>query len=218
MSLFFEQRTGAQLILGATAAIAVAAESWATYAGDTGGDEPRWRRALRSGYATVVVKNRRGGATSDKGTKNILIGGTILGLLVMVWVAKNFPGARVAANDWFGVFVGASLALVGIGLRVWAVRTLGRFFEREVVVDPEQPLVRTGPYRWVRHPAYAGNLLTWFGVGVAIGSWLGAFLGTAVILLAHLPRIRVEEGALRRAFGATYDREASKSRLVPGVW
>jgi protein-S-isoprenylcysteine O-methyltransferase Ste14 len=218
MSLFFEHRTGAQVILGVTAAFAVVAESWATYAGDASGDTSRWRRVFRSGYAAALVKNRREGSTSDEGTKRILMGGTILGLLAMVSIAKRFPGARVGANDWFGVCVGATLALAGIGLRVWAVRSLGRFFEREVVIDPEHTLVRTGPYQWVRHPAYTGNLFTWFGVGVAIGSWLGALLGTAVILLAHIPRIRVEERVLSRAFGAAYERDSSRFRLIPGAW
>src|SRR5207302_6277219 len=115
-------------------------------------------------------------------------GGTILGLLAMIWLTQRFPGVRAGSDDWFGVCVGAALALSGIALRVWAVHTLGRFFEREVVVEADQTLVRSGPYRWIRHPAYAGNILTWFGIGVAIGSWIAAALGTAIILLTLLPR------------------------------
>lgn len=218
MALFFEHRTGAQVLLGATAVVAVAAESWATYSGDPTAETPRWRRALRSAHATVLVANRGERSTSDQGTKRILIGGTILGLLLMVGIAHRFPGARAGANDWFGVCVGVTVAMAGIGLRVWAVRSLGPFFEREVTIREGQTIVRAGPYRWVRHPAYAGNLLTWFGVGVAIGSWLGAFVGTTVIVLAHLPRIRVEERLLGRAFGADYERYSPRWRLVPGVW
>src|SRR5207302_8252211 len=88
VSLFFEQRTSAQVILGVTAVVAVVAESWATYAGDGSVDGSRWRRAARSASATVLVRNRRAGATSDKGTKRILIGGTILGLLAMIWLTQ----------------------------------------------------------------------------------------------------------------------------------
>jgi protein-S-isoprenylcysteine O-methyltransferase len=218
MPLFFEQRTGAQIILGVTAVIAVVAESWATYAGDGSVDGSRWRRAARSASATVLVRNRRAGVTSDEGTKRILIGGTILGLLAMIWLTERFPGVRAGSDDWFGVCVGAALALSGIAWRVWAVHTLGRFFEREVVVEADQTLVRSGPYRWIRHPAYAGNLLTWFGIGVAIGSWIAAALGTAIILLSLLPRIRVEERVLSQAFGTDYDQRSAPYRLIPGVW
>lgn len=217
MALFFQHQTGAQVLLGVTAAVAVLAESWATYAGTEPSGVPRWRRGLESVYATVLVRNRGAASTSDGGTKRILIGGTVVGLLIMVWVAQRFPGARAGANDWFGVSLGAALALAGIALRVWAVRTLGSSFEREVVVNTGQTIVRTGPYRWIRHPAYAGNILTWFGVGLAIGSWIGAFLGTAIVLLAHLPRIRVEERVLSQAFG-DYERQSSRFRLIPGVW
>lgn len=218
MALFLQHQTAAQVILGMTAALAVAAESWATYAGDESAGLSRWRRGVDSVYATVVVKNRGEDSTSDAGTKRILIGGTVVGLLTMVWVAQRFPGARVGANDWFGVLAGATLALMGIALRVWAVRTLGRSFEREVVVNAGQTIVRAGPYRWIRHPAYAGSILTWFGVGLAIGSWIGAFLGTAIVLLAHVPRIRVEERVLTHAFGVDYDRQSSRFRLIPSVW
>lgn len=87
------------------------------------------------------------------------------------------------------------------------------------MIEQGQQLVRDGPYRRLRHPAYTGNLLTVLGFGLAFGSWLGALVGLAIALAAHLPRIRVEEHALERAFGASYAAyESETARLVPGLW
>jgi protein-S-isoprenylcysteine O-methyltransferase Ste14 len=109
--------------------------------------------------------------------------------------------------------------VLGVLLRLWSVHTLGRFFQRQVVVEPGQTIIRSGPYRWVRHPAYSGNLVTVFGVGLMLGSWVAAIVGFGIGLLAHLPRIYVEEAALGRAFGAEYARYVTQTaRLIPRLW
>jgi protein-S-isoprenylcysteine O-methyltransferase len=78
---------------------------------------------------------------------------------------------------------------------------------------------RGGPYRWLRHPAYAGTLITYFGYGLAIGSWVGALVFAAVVAAAYVPRIRVEEAELTRALGDSYRAYARETaRLVPGLW
>ena len=102
---------------------------------------------------------------------------------------------------------------------MWAVRTLGRFFQRQVVVEPGQTIVRAGPYRRLRHPAYAGDLLSIFGFALMIGSWIGAVAALGIAFAAHVPRIHVEERALRDAFGASYANYArATARLLPYVW
>lgn len=75
-------------------------------------------------------------ATVDRGTKRILVIGTIAGALVSVEVASRVPAARWASNDWFGILVGTTVALAGITVRTWAVKTLGRYFQRRPVGAP----------------------------------------------------------------------------------
>jgi protein-S-isoprenylcysteine O-methyltransferase Ste14 len=61
--------------------------------------------------------------------------------------------------------------------------------------------------------------LSTFGLALAFGSWVGAFLALAVATLGHLPRIRVEEAELRDGLGVAYDEYAKTTdRLVPHVW
>ena len=57
------------------------------------------------------------------------------------------------------------------------------------------------------------------GLGLAFGSWVGAAVVLLTVLVGMLPRIRVEERALARTFGAEYtDYAAATWRLVPYVW
>jgi len=93
----------------------------------------------------------------------------------------------------------AFIAMVlGLALRTWAVLTLGRWFTWNVEVQRNQAVVRTGPYRYLRHPSYAGALFTYVGVSLLFNSWVAALLALVVLPLAFLRRIAYEERLLRR--------------------
>jgi protein-S-isoprenylcysteine O-methyltransferase Ste14 len=134
-------------------------------------------------------------------------------------IAIHFPSLRFGANTWATFALAIAIAWLGIGLRVWAVWSLGRFFQREVMIQAGHVVWRGGPYRWLRHPAYAGSLLTYFGFGLAFDSWVSAFVVVAILVFAFAQRIRVEEAELSRALGEPYRAYARETaRLVPGVW
>ncbi len=77
----------------------------------------------------------------------------------------------------------------------------------------------SGPYRYVRHPIYAGAMVVMVGVGLALGNWLSLVLCVLLPLAAYVVRIRVEEGALEEALGDSYrEYEQGKARLVPWIW
>jgi protein-S-isoprenylcysteine O-methyltransferase Ste14 len=123
----------------------------------------------------------------------------------------------VPANDL--TFVGgAALALAGVALRVWAIRTLGKLFTFQVGIRPDHRIVRDGPYRWVRHPAYAGSVMTLLGVSLSNAFSLGIILSVAMILVVYGLRIRNEEAALVQHFGEPYRRYMEQTkRLIPFV-
>ena len=107
----------------------------------------------------------------------------------------------------------------GIAIRQWAVVILGRFFTIEVRIHPGQTVVERGPYRWVRHPAYAGMIVTFVGIGLALGNWLALAVAAVVPTAGLVLRIRVEERALLDGLGEPYRRfAAGRPRLFPGVW
>ncbi len=84
---------------------------------------------------------------------------------------------------------------------------------------PDQPVVDRGPYRLIRHPAYAGGELALAGVGLASGNWLSPALYVLPWVVAHVYRIRVEERALEATLGEPYRAYCRRTwRLVPLVW
>jgi protein-S-isoprenylcysteine O-methyltransferase Ste14 len=89
----------------------------------------------------------------------------------------------------------------------------------DVTIEADQRVITAGPYRWVRHPAYSGNLLTYGGLGLALGSWVSAAVVLTVTFVGPLPRIKLEERTLEQAFGSAYvDYERATARLIPHLW
>lgn len=81
-------------------------------------------------------------------------------------------------------------------LRLWTLKSLGRYWTTRVIVVPDVPLVRVGPYRFLRHPNYFVVILEIALLPLALGSWplaLGFSIANAGALLW---RIRVEEASL----------------------
>jgi protein-S-isoprenylcysteine O-methyltransferase len=196
----------ARSLLVAAAIVVVAGELLATYLGQT-----------RDGRR-VFGRSGDGLVRQDRGTKLVVAAGAYLGVGAAVLIAKA-PGLRVGANTWWTLGLGLAIALAGAGFRDWSIVSLGRYFRREVTIEPGQTIVRRGPYRWLRHPSYTGLALMIAGFGLAIGSWLGAAAALVIVTAGLLPRIRVEEAALAQTFGAEYTAYASStSRLIPHVW
>jgi protein-S-isoprenylcysteine O-methyltransferase Ste14 len=110
------------------------------------------------------------------------------------------------------------LMAVGIILRQWAVLVLGRYFSETVAVQEGQKVVDTGPYRYIRHPAYTGVLIVFLGIGLAIQSWGATLLLLVVFALAYGYRISVEEKALASELGDEYVRYMKGTkRLIPFI-
>ncbi len=84
-----------------------------------------------------------------------------------------------------------------------------------VTLKQNHQLIRSGPYRYVRHPIYTGLLLSLLGTAIAIGEWHG-FVSVAFIAAGFSRKIAIEERFLREAFPGEYDRyRAEVPALIP---
>src|SRR5436190_590691 len=114
------------------------------------------------------------------------------------------PGPEVAIPEsirWFGL----ALIVLGIGFALWAIATLGRHYDLELEIHRDHELVRTGPYRFARHPVYTGLGLHFAGACLATGN-LVLIAGTLLVTFPALYlRAKTEERLLRGRFGAAYD-------------
>jgi protein-S-isoprenylcysteine O-methyltransferase len=139
----------------------------------------------------------------------------ILGLAA----AAGLPGAGLPRRWRRGsVAAGVVVTAAGIGLRQWSIATLGEYFVGHVMVQPGQTMVAHGPYRWMRHPSYAGQWLEMAGVGLTTGNLLGAAIGAVLPLAGITARITAEERDLAEELPGYVEFCEGRARLLPGVW
>ena len=114
---------------------------------------------------------------------------------------------------------GISLIVLGIGLRIHAIRWLGKFFTATVEIKTAHKLVTDGPYTWIRHPSYTGAFMAILGCPVLLESWYALPFSVIAMLYAYYFRIEHEEAALIRSFGEEYKRyQKNTKRMIPLVW
>ncbi|MGE3273386.1 MAG: isoprenylcysteine carboxylmethyltransferase family protein [Chloroflexota bacterium] len=143
----------------------------------------------------------------------------LLALAGGVAAAVMLPAAALPWDRWVTDVAGMLLVAAGLAVRQWAAVTLGDFFTRSVAIRDRQRVVTAGPYRYVRHPAYAGMLLSVVGLALTLGSWLSILIIVVGCLLANVSRIRAEESVLTASLGDEYQAYAhTRKRLIPGVW
>lgn len=117
---------------------------------------------------------------------------------------------------WTGA-MGASICVLGLLMTLWARWTLGRNWSSNVTFKQGHELIRTGPYRLVRHPIYTGILMMALGTALDIGQ-LRCWLALPLMTSAFSIKLKQEERLLLRHFPQeypTYKRQVKA--LVPFV-
>jgi protein-S-isoprenylcysteine O-methyltransferase Ste14 len=142
-----------------------------------------------------------------------------LGLGAALLTFHRFGGPwlamRVYAQTVWSFWSGAALVALGLGFAVWARLHLAGNWSGTVTLKQDHSLIRTGPYRLARHPIYTGILLAILGSAIAEAEWRG-FVALALITLAFLRKIAIEERFLTAHFGDAYARyRAEVPALVP---
>jgi len=118
-----------------------------------------------------------------------------------------------AIGYWLGVLLVAS----GLWFSVWARRYLGGNWSAAVAIKEGHELIRTGPYRWVRHPIYTGLLVALVGTCLAGARW--ASLLALLFLIGGLVRkLTLEERWLAENFPDYADYRSRVHALFPGIF
>jgi protein-S-isoprenylcysteine O-methyltransferase len=167
----------------------------------------------------LIVRERRdaNAISQDRGSRNLLIVSLSIAIALGIFaVPILLPQFTVRTK---AVTSGVALIWAGIAVRVWAIRTLGNFFNTRVVVRQDQRLITSGPYKYLRNPAYTGVVMTFLSFGVAIGNWLSLITLLAFGCMPFVLRIAVEDRALAARFGQEYeDYRRNTWSLIPYIW
>jgi methyltransferase len=108
------------------------------------------------------------------------------------------------------------LFLVGCAqaLRYWVILTLGPRWNVRIIVIPGEPLVTSGPYRYLRHPNYLAVIVEAMAIPLVHSAWLTAVGFSAFNALMLVVRIRCEEEALARYCGYR-EQLGARRRFLP---
>jgi protein-S-isoprenylcysteine O-methyltransferase Ste14 len=133
-------------------------------------------------------------------------------LLPITGLGRLYPGYASV------MVAGITVQVAGTALAIWARVHLGKHWSGKIAIKVDHELVKTGPYRRLRHPIYTGLLAMYLGAAIVTGERLGV-LGVAIAIFAYWRKIQLEEAAIAVAFGKEYaDYLQSTWALVPGLY
>jgi protein-S-isoprenylcysteine O-methyltransferase Ste14 len=173
---------------------------------------------LFSIYWSIAAKDSLPTKTAESGWSRqlhlILVNGALLLLILPVpGLTRQFvPDNRVV------MVAGLVVQTAFILLAAWGRIHLGSNWSGEVRIAKEHQLVRSDPYRYVRHPIYTAVLGMYCGTALVSGQ-VHAPLALVLVTLAYWRKIRLEERALGETFGREFqDYQRGTWALVPLVY
>ena len=167
-----------------------------------------WEAAAKSASAAKSSESQ-----TSRGVHVFLVNAAMLLVLIPIRGWGRFEPALAGIMG-----TGLAIQALGILLAVWARVHLGRNWSGAISIKVEHQLVRSGPYKLLRHPIYTGLLTMYLGTALTTGEWHAA-LGFTLALFAYWRKIRLEEATMDAAFGADYETyRRSTWALIPGMF
>jgi protein-S-isoprenylcysteine O-methyltransferase Ste14 len=118
-------------------------------------------------------------------------------------VAFGWMRLGILPRDPWIADLGIAITAAGLLFAVWARAYLGGNWSGAVTVKVGHQLIRTGPYRWVRHPIYSGMVLAMIGTAINRGELRGV-IGAALLWIGFTVKSRIEEQFMTVTFGQEY--------------
>ena len=125
------------------------------------------------------------------------------GMLLLIFSVPGLTRRFLPSSPLLTV-AGLAIEIAGILCAFWARHHLGRNWSGEVRIATGHQLVRSGPYRYIRHPIYTGFLAMYAGVMLVSGE-MHALVAFAIIVLAYWRKLLLEEKFLSQNFGPAWD-------------
>jgi protein-S-isoprenylcysteine O-methyltransferase len=115
--------------------------------------------------------------------------------------------------------MGVILIILGMVIRLSAISQLKKYFTVNVTIRNDHKLITIGLYKYIRHPAYSGGILSFIGCGLCYGNIISFIIIALPYFLLILNRIKYEEVVLIDKFGDDYLELMKKTKkLIPYIY
>jgi protein-S-isoprenylcysteine O-methyltransferase Ste14 len=140
-----------------------------------------------------------------------------IGLFALYGVWPGWLTTPLVPHSFALYWAGIAILAAGLGFSIAARRYLGANWSGTVTVKQNHELIRTGPYAIVRHPIYTGMLVGFIGSAISLDEVRG-LVAVALVVVAFLLKIRLEERWMTETFGDAYCRYRQEVKaLIPYV-
>lgn len=150
-------------------------------------------------------------AVKDHGTRELYGLSQFCTILSALWFDPLWRGPGIHQLAGLIVFI------CGIIIRIWAIRSLGEYYSHMVRTIDQHKIIDTGPYRLLRHPAYAGMITAHLGIVVLYFNYITLLIFALLLVPSIIVRIFMEEKALFDIEGYA-DFARDRKRIIPCVW
>jgi len=169
-------------------------------------------------WILAAVSTKRS-ARRDSSTSRFVYGLLVpLGAFLVIQPGRFGPlNLRLLPDTRTVNVCGRTLTAAGLGFAIWARFTLGRNWSGTVTVKAGHELIRSGPYRLVRHPIYSGILAGLLGTSIGEGT-LPSLIGMVIALFGLRMKWRTEERFMMEQFGTQYAQYRHEVKaVIPGL-
>lgn len=133
-------------------------------------------------------------------------------------VPREVLRTRIFSPSMVTDALGVAITIAGVAFAVWARVYLGGNWSSSVTVKVGHQLIRTGPYRWVRHPIYTGMILGFCGTAI-VRHQVRGLIAVVLLYLGFKIKSKIEERTMIETFGAQYeDYSRTTGAIVPRLW
>ena len=136
------------------------------------------------------------GKAHDRGSLQVLHVAIWGSVFAAVWLSRAGIGRFGDGLRMPLFWTGCGMMIAGMGFRWWAIRVLERYFTVDVGIREDHRLIRSGPYRLLRHPNYVAVVLEGIALPLVHSAWLTAVCFTVLNAALLTVRIRCENAAL----------------------
>jgi protein-S-isoprenylcysteine O-methyltransferase Ste14 len=169
------------------------------------------QRLLRAGDAGDKKKQ-------DKGSLALIWIIIIVFINISGIVANKIPCPIINKGTLMN-YTGLAVIVLGMILRFVSIAQLGRLFTVTVTIRKDHKIKQDGLYSILRHPSYAGSLLSFLGFGLSTNNWLSIAIVFIPVFAVFIYRMNIEEKMLTEQFGDAYkDYMKHTRRVIPWIY